>query len=65
MLAALVGLQVPLPRVGEEKRLLLAPLEFKGFYRCVARYGYMDVIDQVRAWGDRRHRQGGTCLSTD
>jgi hypothetical protein len=33
--------------VSDQQRLLLSPLEFKGFYRCVARYGYMDKVDQV------------------
>lgn len=38
---------MPIPHVSDQQRLLLSPLEFKGFYRCVARYGYMDKIDQV------------------
>lgn len=38
--------QVPIPHVSDQQRLLLSPLEFKGFYRCVARYGYMDKVDQ-------------------
>lgn len=42
-----VFIQVPIPTVSDAQRLLLAPLEFRGFFRCVARYGYMDVIDQV------------------
>lgn len=36
-----------MPFVSEADRLLLAPLEYRGFYRCVARYGYMDRVDQV------------------
>jgi hypothetical protein len=42
-----VTAQVPIPHVSDQQRLLLSPLEFKGFYRCVARYGYMDKVDQV------------------
>jgi hypothetical protein len=45
--AGLVSVQVPIPHVSDLQRLLLSPLEFKGFYRCVARYGYMDKVEQV------------------
>ncbi|KAF8059665.1 HAK2 [Scenedesmus sp. PABB004] len=38
--------QLPLPHVDEAHRLLLAPLEFRGFFRAVARYGYLDAMDQ-------------------
>lgn len=47
--------QVPIPHVAAADRLLLAPLEFKGFYRCVARYGYMDKVDQVSAHQNWKH----------
>jgi len=43
-----VLMQVPIPHVVPQERLLLAPLEFRGFYKCVARYGYMDKVDQVQ-----------------
>jgi hypothetical protein len=39
--------QVTIPEVEAAERLLLAPLEYKGFYRAVARYGYLDRVDQV------------------
>ena len=32
--------QVPVPAVVEDERLLVKPLEFLGFFRVVARYGY-------------------------
>jgi hypothetical protein len=44
-------MQVPVPHVCAQDRLLLAPLEFRGFYWCVARYGYMDKVDQVSIVG--------------
>lgn len=46
------AVQVPIPHVSPHERLLLAALEFRGFYKCVARYGYMDKVDQVCDTGD-------------
>lgn len=37
---------VPLPRVHHDERLLVRKLEFEGFYQVIARYGYMEDIDQ-------------------
>ena len=38
---------VPVPKVLPEERLLFMPLPVPGLFRCVARYGYTDVVDQV------------------
>jgi hypothetical protein len=43
--------------VSPHERLLLAALEFRGFYKCVARYGYMDKVDQVRGGTGESWRQ--------
>lgn len=39
--------QLPIPYVHPEERLLLAALDYSGFYRCVARFGYLDEVDLV------------------
>ena len=36
-----------MPKVLPGERLLFMPLPVRGLYRCVARYGYTDVVDQV------------------
>ena len=35
-----------MPSVAEDERLLVKPLEFPGFFRVIARYGYRDLVDQ-------------------
>lgn len=40
-----VNLQVPVPTVALDERLLVKPLEYPGFFRVVARYGYLDLVD--------------------
>ncbi|KAK9918504.1 hypothetical protein WJX75_004557 [Coccomyxa subellipsoidea] len=37
---------VPIPKVSLDERLLFMPLPVPGLYRCVARYGYTDTIDE-------------------
>ncbi len=37
---------VSVPYVHEEERLLIEPLTVPGFYHVVARYGYMEKIQQ-------------------
>ncbi|EIE21883.1 potassium transporter [Coccomyxa subellipsoidea C-169] len=37
---------VPIPKVSLGERLLFMPLPVPGLYRCVARYGYTDPIDE-------------------
>ena len=39
-----------MPVVHEDERLLVKHLEFPGFYRVVARYGYVDRVDQGPAF---------------
>ncbi|KAK9803431.1 hypothetical protein WJX72_012393 [[Myrmecia] bisecta] len=41
---------VPVPEVAKSERILVKELGFAGFYRCIARYGYMDVVDQGEAF---------------
>jgi KUP system potassium uptake protein len=36
---------IPVKTVSPEERFLVGQMGFKGVYRCVARYGYLDVID--------------------
>jgi hypothetical protein len=38
------------PVVHDDERLLVKHLEFPGFYRVVARYGYVDRVDQGPAF---------------
>ena len=39
-----------MPVVHEDERLLVKHLEFPGFYRVVARYGYVDRVEQGPAF---------------
>ena len=39
-----------MPEVQEDERLLVKHLEYPGFYRVVARYGYIDRVDQGPAF---------------
>ncbi len=39
-----------MPVVHGDERLLVKHLEFPGFYRAVARYGYVDRVDQGPAF---------------
>ena len=58
------------PQVPEARRLLLAPLELQGFFKCVMRFGYMERVEQVRkqqlygrmaaAGGARQHGGSGS-----
>lgn len=41
---------VPLPQVSPTERLLVRKLGFHGFYHVVARYGYLEDIDQGEAF---------------
>ena len=50
-------LQVPVPEVHEDERLLVKHLEYPGFYRVVARYGYIDQVDQGPAFVKRLLQQ--------
>ena len=43
-------MQVPVPVVHEDERLLVKHLEYQGFYRVIARYGYVDQVDQGPAF---------------
>ncbi len=45
-LKCIICAQVPVPFVSEDERLLVKPLEYPGFFRVIARYGYRDLIDQ-------------------
>lgn len=56
-------LQVAVPKVRDADRLLLAPMELKGFFKCVMRYGYMEKVDQVRLGGGSIHDRP-VCLVT-
>jgi hypothetical protein len=38
-------LQVAVPRVDPDERILVQKLSFPGLYRAVARYGYQDRVD--------------------
>ena len=42
--------QVPVPEVQGDERLLVKHLKYPGFYRVVARYGYVDQVDQGPAF---------------
>ncbi|KAK9762377.1 hypothetical protein K7432_011940 [Basidiobolus ranarum] len=37
---------VPIPYVLPKERYTLTRLNFQGFYRCVARYGYMETVEE-------------------
>ena len=39
-----------MPEVHEDERLLVKHLEYPGFYRVVARYGYVNQVDQGPAF---------------
>lgn len=39
-----------MPIVAEDERLLVKHLEHPGFYRVIARYGYVDAVDQGPAF---------------
>lgn len=39
-----------MPRVEPEERYLITKLDYSGFYRCVARYGYMEQVDLGQAF---------------
>lgn len=41
---------MPVPSVAEDERLLVKPLEYPGFFRVVARYGYLDLVDHGPAF---------------
>lgn len=41
---------MPVPEVQEDERLLVKHLEYPGFYRVVARYGYIDQVNQGAAF---------------
>lgn len=43
-----------MPKVLPEERLLFMPLPVPGLFRCVARYGYTDVVDQVGSPAEER-----------
>ena len=43
-------MQVPVPVVHGDERLLIKHLEYPGFYRVIARYGYVDQVDQGPAF---------------
>lgn len=44
-----------MPKVLPEERLLFMQLPVRGLFRCVARYGYCDSIDQVRNTPKKEH----------
>lgn len=51
---------VPIPKVLPEERLLFMPLPVRGLFRCVARYGYTDAVDQV--WRGPARNPWASCL---
>ncbi len=44
---------MPVPFVSEDERLLVKREPMCGFYRLVARYGYMDTIDHGGDFADK------------